>query len=96
MRKITAVVVSAVAAGALALTGCGASDDKDGDPGKVVDRERDYSTSTKTYDYDLEIRRTNPADIEAAGGDETYEIDVTSGSYDHCYRGSSYPKCVDR
>lgn len=96
MRKITAVVVSAVAAGALALTGCGTQDsDYSGDPGKVVDRDHD-ANGKRADDYDLTIERTRQADINEADGDRTYELDVTSSAYDHCYRGSNYPKCVDR
>lgn len=95
MRKITAAVVSAAVAGALALTGCGSTpDDHRGDAGKVVERDSDHWTtkSGKTtvhhWDYDLTIKRSSD-------GTE-YELDVTESGYDHCYRGSSYPKCVDR
>lgn len=68
------------------LTGCG-KDDERGDPGKVTGRDKDYSSATKTWDYDLTIRR--------ADGTE-YELDVSRRGYDRCYRGSSYPTCVDR
>lgn len=87
MKKIMGLI-AALALGITALTGCGASDhDRSGDPGKVSDRERKYKSSTKTYDYDLTVTRPDGT---------SYEIDVTSSAYDHCYRGSAYPKCVDR
>lgn len=83
MRRTLAVLATAAV---LVLTGCG-PDDHRGDPGKVVDRERDYRHSSKTWDHDLTIRRPDGS---------TYELDVSGDAYDHCYRGSSYPKCVDR
>lgn len=93
MRKITAAAAVALV---LALTGCGTNDhDYSGDPGKVVDRDHD-ANGKRADDYDLTIERTDAADIDAADGNRTYELDVTSSAYDHCYRGSSYPKCVDR
>lgn len=89
MRKTLAGLALAV----LALAGCSTPDDGRGDPGKVVDREHVmWSTRTKGvttwyHDYDLDIRRPDGT---------TYGLDVTEDGYDHCYRGSSYPECVDR
>lgn len=84
MRKM---IVAAAVAGVLALTGCSTPDDKRGDAGKVVERDSDYYSSTKQWDYDLTIKRVDGTE---------YDLDVTRRGYDHCYRGSSYPKCVDR
>lgn len=87
MKKITGLI-AALALGIAALTGCGASEhDRSGDPGKVSGREKEYKSSTKSYDYDLTVTRPDGT---------SYEIDVTSSAYDHCYRGSAYPKCVDK
>jgi hypothetical protein len=88
-RRILAVLATAAV---LALAGCG-PDDHRGDPGKVVDREESFyttrvgKTTTQHWDYDLTIRRPDGS---------TYELDVSEDAYDRCYRGSSYPKCVDR
>jgi hypothetical protein len=79
------IVITAVA-GVMLLTGC-QEHGTDGDPGKVIYRESEYHKSSKTWDYDLVIERPDGS---------TYEIDVSSGVYDHCYRGSAYPKCVER
>lgn len=95
-RQLQLTLASLVAAVALLLTGCG-SHGTDGDPGKVRDKDRDYvKTGKRTghYDYDLEIERTHQADIDAADGDRTYWIDVSSDVYDDCVRGSNYPKCA--
>lgn len=92
MRRRTGALVAVAAAVALALTGCG-PDDERGDPGRVVDREesiwttRSAGVTTVHYDYDLTIRRPDGT---------TYELDVSHSGFDRCYRGSSYPKCVDR
>lgn len=94
-RQLQLWIASLAAGAALVLTGCGTQDsDYAGDPGKIVGRDKDKVGSS--YDYDLTIERTRAADIDEAGGSRTYEIDVTASAYDHCYRGSSYPKCVDR
>lgn len=90
MRKnlIIWFVIAVAAVGAvLILSGCSTPDDERGDPGKVIDRDADYNSSSKTWDHDLTVRRPDGT---------TYELDVTGDGYDHCYRGSSYPKCVDR
>ena len=92
-RQLQLALVSLGAALLLLVTGCESPDDKRGDPGKVVARDEDHWTtkSGKTRihhsDYDLTVERKDGT---------VYELDVTSGGYDHCYRGSSYPKCVDR
>lgn len=94
-RQLQLTLASVVAALALLLTGCGANDhDRSGDPGKVTDRDEDHWTTGsrkhRVYhsDYDLTIKRSSD-------GTE-YDIDVSSAAFDHCYQGSSYPKCVDR
>lgn len=79
------------------VLGCSTPDDGRGDPGKVVDREASHWTTTSGtgksrttvwhHDYDLTIRRPDGS---------TYELDVTEDGYDHCYRGSGYPKCISR
>lgn len=69
------------------LGACGAtSEDRDGDPGVVVDR--DHEVKGKINDYDLTIKRDSDGTV--------YEKDVSHPAYDHCYRGSKYPLCVDR
>lgn len=85
MLKLAAMTLAVLLA--VLLTGCG-PDDERGDPGKVTGRDRDYSSSTKVWDYDLTIKRTSDG--------KEYELDVSRSGYDHCYRGSSYPTCVDR
>lgn len=94
-RQLQLILASLAVAVATLVTGCGASDaDRSGDPGKVVDRDKDHWTTgsgknrVHHYDYDLVIQRSSD-------GTE-YEKDVSSAAYDHCYRGSSYPKCVDK
>ncbi len=86
-RQLQLALAALASAVALLVTGCSTPPDDRGDAGKVVEREKDWKSSTKTYDYDLTIRRPDGTE---------YELDVTSGGYDHCYRGSSYPKCVSR
>lgn len=93
--KLHAIIASVVMVLSFALAGCGASEeDRSGDPGKVVDRDSDtWTTGSRNHrvthhDYDLTIKRSSD-------GTE-YEKDVSSAAYDHCYRGSSYPKCVDK
>lgn len=93
MKKIMGLIAGLVL-GITALTGCGASEhDRSGDPGKISDRDSDHwttksgKTTTHHYDYDLTVTRKDGT---------SYEIDVTSAAFDHCYVGSSYPKCVDR
>lgn len=86
MRKIFALVTAATLAAVLGLTACSTPDDKRGDPGIVRDRDYDPQTKHTTADYDLTIERPDGS---------TYDLDVTSGGYDHCYRSSKYPKCVD-
>jgi hypothetical protein len=99
MIKIVKPFLAALAAVALVLgLGACASDNHgtDGRPGKVIDRDSDpsYTTGSKSHkvhhsaDYDLQV---DPAD-----GSGPYWIDVGNGVYDHCYRGSSYPKCADK
>ena len=89
MRKLLAAAALGLA---VLLTGCTDEHGADGAPGKVVDR--DYDPSYKigkvhhAADYDLTVER--------ADGKGRYSIDVGSGAYDHCYTGSSYPKCVKR
>lgn len=91
-KRITPGLALAVLALA-GLTACG-PDDHRGDPGKVIARDHDmWSTksgkvTTWHHDYDLTVQRSKDG--------STYELDVTGSGYDHCYRGSSYPKCVDR
>lgn len=84
MLKIAAMSLAVLLT--VLLTGCG-KNDKRGDAGRVTDRERSYSSSTKIWDYDLTIRREDGS---------SYELDVSRRGYDHCYRGSSYPGCIDR
>lgn len=93
MKKI-AGFAGALVLSVLVLTGCGATAaDRSGDPGKVSGRDESHWTtkSGKTtihhYDYDLTVTRKDGT---------SYEIDVTESAFDHCYRGSAYPKCVDR
>lgn len=89
------LLAMAVVGLALALTGCMEDNHgSNGRPGTVTDRDFDpsYTTGTKSHrvhhdaDYDLMI---TPSD-----GSEPYWIDVGHSVYDHCYRGSAYPKCV--
>lgn len=93
-HQLQLLLAGLITALTLLLTGCGTGpDDHRGDPGTVVDRDSDYWTTkvgkvtTSHWDYDLTIRRPDGT---------TYDLDVTSSGYDHCYRGSAYPKCVDR
>lgn len=96
MKRKTAAAAAALGI-ALVLTGCqgGTHGDK-GDPGRVIGRDYDPSYTTRAgktrihhpSDYDLTVRRS-------ADGTE-YDIDVSHDVYDHCYTGSSYPKCVKR
>lgn len=92
-RQLQLTFASLAAAVGLLLTGCDTTHGDDGDPGTVVDRDSDVwttrtgKTTTTHYDYDLTVRR--------ADGTE-YDIDVSSDVYDHCYRQSAYPKCVER
>lgn len=90
MRRIFALITAVV----VGLTGCGStSDDKRGDPGRVTGRDsahwttRSGKTTIHHSDYDLTIERTKDG--------TRYELDVTGEGYDHCYRNSKYPKCVD-
>lgn len=91
MKKIPAAA-GAVLAVVLAA-GCATTHGADGDPGRVVGRDEDHWTTrvnkTTTYhaDYDLTVRR--------ADGTE-YDIDVSEDVFDHCYRGSRYPGCVEK
>lgn len=94
-RRQLQLILASLAVAVMALvTGCGASaDDRNGDPGTVVSRDEDHWTSGSRKhrvhhsDYTLTIQRADGT---------TYDKDVSSAAYDHCYRRSSYPKCVDR
>lgn len=86
-------IAAAVLGVVLILSGCSTPDDERGDAGKVIGREESHWTtkSGKTivwhHDYDLTVRRPDGT---------VYELDVSEDGHDHCYRGSSYPRCVDR
>lgn len=82
MKKIIAGLLIALAL----VVGCSTPDDKRGDPGIVKERDKESATKHSSADYDLTIERKDGT---------TYDLDVTSGGFDHCYRGSKYPKCVD-
>lgn len=74
--------VAALAACALALAACGPPP---GPAGKVVDKHRTYVS--KQWKYKLTTR--DKAGVE-------HEFKVKHSDYDHCYRGSKYPKCTKR
>ncbi|MGW2701261.1 hypothetical protein [Streptomyces sp. NPDC001340] len=93
--KRTLAVLLTVAAFTAPLAGC--SNTSKNVTGTVVGKDTDYECKTKKKgtkktrschtEYELTVR--------TKGGDEE-EVDVSSGAYDNCVEGSSYPKCTTR
>lgn len=82
-------IVTALAAAALTVglsAGCGVTaEDKNGDPGKIIEKDHD-ANGNRADDYDFTIKRPDGT---------TYEKDVTASAFDSCYVGSSYPACLE-
>lgn len=98
MKKIAAAAMSAAVAGVLVLTGCGGHADG---PAGVVVAKRDtlipiYHPKVGKYGHgwtqmvwEYYLTTKDPKD------GATTEFEVSSGDYDDCVRGATYPKCKD-
>jgi hypothetical protein len=88
MNKIKTTVTAVAMGAALALgtVACGVTaDDRNGDPGKIVEKDHD-ANGKRADDYDFVIKRADGS---------TYEKDVTGSAFKSCYVGSSYPGCLE-
>ena len=95
-RRIAALAAALTTTAILALTGCGTSYEP-GPPGRVVakdtDRDCHMTVSRKSRnrtcstDYLLTVREKD--------GTRT-EFQVSSGTYDKCFRASAYPQCAKK
>ncbi|MGP4085382.1 hypothetical protein [Streptomyces sp. KR55] len=85
MKHHTATAPTTLLAAALLafVTACGY---EEGPPGRVIDKERAY-TGMGAEINELTVRTSD-------GEEETFF--VTRDDYDSCYRGSSYPACIER
>ncbi|MGW2746746.1 hypothetical protein [Streptomyces sp. NPDC001450] len=93
--KRTLAVLATVAVLTAPLTGCSSTSKTV--TGTVVSKDTDHECSTKKKgkkktrschtEYELTVRTKS--------GDEE-EVDVSSGAYDNCVEGATYPKCTTR
>ena len=63
------------------------------------DKDRDCHTTWTGSGKKRRSHQTCSTDYELTTRDkqgDDHEFDVSSGVYDNCRRGSTYPKCVDR
>lgn len=98
MNRRFAAAVSAAAVGAVTLTGC-LGDPKPGPPGKVVAKDTDtsYIHHPGTGKHPGWTQTITSYYLTTKGKDgSVVRFEVTSGNYDHCYRGSAYPRCTKR
>ena len=91
-------LIAAVAAAAVALVGC--SDLKPGPAGRVIVKDTDtqvivHPAIGKTPGWTQLITSYYLTTKDPADGSTT-RFKVEPGVYDHCYRGSSYPRCSQR
>lgn len=94
-RSRGALAAFVAAIGIFLVAGCG-SPHPQGPAGQVTDHDKDQDCRTTgtgakkhrtcTWDYELTVRTPD-------GGETDFAVD--SAAYDHCYRGSAYPKCID-
>ncbi|WP_432112812.1 hypothetical protein [Streptomyces sp. S1] len=89
LSHLLALMIATV--GGIVLVGaCGVTGhDRSGDPGRIVEKDRDTRTVNKvtTTDYDFTIERADGT---------RYELDVSGTAFEKCYVGSAYPSCLER
>lgn len=100
MRRALAAVCAALTTLAL-VAACGNTGHEQGPAGQVVakGKDRDCHTTWTGSGKKRRSHQTCSTDYELTTRDKQgndHEFDVSSGVYDNCRRGSTYPGCVDR
>lgn len=94
-RRIPALAAATTATLALVLVGCNTGLAQ-GPAGKVVDRDSTQTChNTGTKHKHLSCSNRYELETQTADGKQ-HEFAAPWSAYDHCFRGSTYPACVDR
>jgi hypothetical protein len=100
-RKWFGVAVAVAAVGGIgAVAVLGSEDLKPGPPGKVVVKDTDQQVishpGTQKSPGWIQTITTYYLTTKDPKDGSTTRFKVPSSVYDHCYRGSSYPRCTKR
>jgi hypothetical protein len=92
MNKRTAALGAAALAAAVTLTACTGMDDRSVH-GTVKDKSEHYYSGVTAGKVHTSGHWERYVYVEDAGRE--VRVQVSSQAYDRCYRGSSYPHCLD-